>query len=93
MVQGDAEHLPFYGVHPGSRLVHPTYREARRHTESPWWGTDGIRTKVGGMRHVPLAEFINAFVQADLKITPGRRAWRRGHPALDRRHRSPGPDV
>ncbi len=71
----------FYGVHPcfngpsvetlddGSRLVHPTYREARRHTESPWWGVDGIRTRVGGMRHVPLADFINAIVDAGLRIT------------------------
>jgi ubiquinone/menaquinone biosynthesis C-methylase UbiE len=68
----------FYGVHPcfngphveglpdRSRLVHTIYREARRHTSAPWWGTDGIRTKAGGMRHVPLAEFINAFIDAGL---------------------------
>jgi ubiquinone/menaquinone biosynthesis C-methylase UbiE len=71
----------FHGVHPcfngpqvetlddGSRLVHPTYRDARRHTASPWWGPDGIRTRVGGMRHVPLAEFLNAIVGAPLQIT------------------------
>jgi ubiquinone/menaquinone biosynthesis C-methylase UbiE len=80
----------FYGVHPcfngpsvetladGSRLVHPTYREARRHTEAPWWGADGIRVTVGGMRHVPLADFINAFIDAELQITqiaePGQEA-------------------
>ena len=70
----------FYGVHPcfngphveglsdRSRLVHPTYRDARRHTSAPWWGADGIRTKVGGMRHVPLAEFINAFIDAGLVL-------------------------
>lgn len=68
----------FYGVHPcfngphveelpdRSRLVHTSYRDARRHTSAPWWGTDGIRTKAGGMRHVPLAEFINAFIAAGL---------------------------
>jgi len=70
----------FYGVHPcfngphveafpdGSRLVHPTYREARRHLSAPWWGLDGIRTKAGGMRHVPLADFLNAFITAGLQI-------------------------
>ena len=71
----------FYGVHPcfngphveagedQSRIVHASYREARRHTGSPWWGSDGIRTKAGGMRHVPLAEFLNAFAAAGLHIT------------------------
>lgn len=70
----------FYGVHPcfngpqvetlpdGSRVVHASYREARRHLSSPWWGAGGIRTKAGGMRHVPLAEFINAFVDSGLAI-------------------------
>lgn len=70
----------FYGVHPcfngpqvetlpdGSRVVHASYREARRHLSSPWWGVDGIRTKAGGMRHVPLAEFINAFIDSGLAI-------------------------
>ena len=70
----------FYGVHPcfngphveacpdGSRLVHTTYRETRRHLSAPWWGTDGIRTKVGGMRHLSLAEFLNSFIAASLRI-------------------------
>lgn len=70
----------FYGVHPcfngphvesgpdRSRIVHPTYREAKHHTSSPWWGADGIRVKAGGMRHLPLADFINAFVGAGLMI-------------------------
>lgn len=70
----------FYGAHPcfngphvqnrpdGSRIVHPTYRQARRHTFSPWWGEDGIRTAVGGMRQVPLADFLNAFARAGLRI-------------------------
>lgn len=70
----------FYGVHPcfngphvesgddSTRIIHPTYREARRHVSSPWWGADGIRTKAGGMRHIPLAEFLNAFADAGLRI-------------------------
>lgn len=70
----------FYGVHPcfngphvestdeRTRIVHPSYREARRHTSVPWWGHDGIRTKVGGMRHVPLAEFLNAHLDAGLRL-------------------------
>jgi hypothetical protein len=51
-----------------SRIVHTTYRAAERHTPSPWWGDDGIRVKAGGMRHLPLADFINAFVDAGLSI-------------------------
>jgi SAM-dependent methyltransferase len=70
----------FYGVHPcfngpqveagadGSRLVHTTYREARRHLSAPWWKADGFRTKIGGMRHIPLAEFLNAFITAGLRL-------------------------
>lgn len=70
----------YYGVHPcfngphvhslpaGEVVVHTTYREARRHESAPWWGEDGIRYRVGGMRQVPLAEFLNAFVDAGLRI-------------------------
>lgn len=70
----------FYGIHPcfngphvqprddRARSVYPSYREARRHTSAPWWGTDGIRTKVGGMRYVPLSDFINAFIAAGLQL-------------------------
>lgn len=79
VLQPDGEFL-FYGVHPcfngphvesapdRSRIVHTTYRAAERHTSSPWWGDDGIRVKAGGMRHLPLADFINAFVDAGLRI-------------------------
>jgi ubiquinone/menaquinone biosynthesis C-methylase UbiE len=71
--------LAYYGVHPcfngpciertedGRRIVHPTYRDAGWHQASPWWGTAGVRSRVG-MRHVPLADFLNAFVQAGLEI-------------------------
>lgn len=71
----------FYGVHrcfngphvesgpDRSRgIVHTTYRAAERHSTSPWWGEDGIRVKAGGMRHLPLADFINAFIDAGLRI-------------------------
>ena len=70
----------FYGVHPcfngphvenrpdQSRIVHTTYRATGRHRSSPWWGDDGIRAKAGGMRHLPLAHFINAFIDAGLQI-------------------------
>jgi ubiquinone/menaquinone biosynthesis C-methylase UbiE len=68
----------FWGVHPcfngphiergddETRIIHRTYREAGWHTESPWWGHN-IRRKVG-MRHVPLAQFLNAFIAAGLTI-------------------------
>lgn len=70
----------FYGIHPcfngphvesrddRARIVHPTYRDARRHQSAPWWGTGGIREKAGGMRHVPLGEFLNAFISAGLQL-------------------------
>jgi SAM-dependent methyltransferase len=71
--------LVAYGVHPcsngphvvnnedGRRLVHPTYREAGWHEDSPWWGEDGIRRRIG-MRHVPLAEYLNAFLSTGLTL-------------------------
>jgi SAM-dependent methyltransferase len=80
--------LVFYGVHPcfngpciedredGSRVVHPNYRTAGWHTDAPWWGTN-IRRRVG-MRHLPLADLLNAFVRAGLTIDqvaePGSQA-------------------
>lgn len=32
-------------------------------------GIHGIRTRGGGMRHVPLADFLNAFINAGLQIS------------------------
>lgn len=69
----------FYGAHPcfngphaqvtedGSRIVHPTYRDAGWHQDAPWWG-DNIRRRVG-MRHLPLAELFNAITGAGLVLT------------------------
>jgi len=69
----------FYGVHPcfngphveyqedGGRLAHPTYRQSGWHRPSAWWAGDGIRGTVG-MRHTPLAEFLNAFFAAGFVI-------------------------
>jgi SAM-dependent methyltransferase len=71
--------LVCYGVHPcfngphvvyqedGSRLIHTTYRTPGWHEPAPWWGEDGIRRRVG-MRHVPLADFLNAFLLTGLTI-------------------------
>ena len=70
--------LVVYGVHPcfngphvlwnedGSRVVYPSYRQPGWHAESPYWG-DGIRRHVG-MRHVPLADYLNAFLIPGLTI-------------------------
>lgn len=81
--------LVLLGVHPcfngpgieagpdGSCIVHPIYREARRHLDAPWWGRDGIRHRVGGMRHVPLTELFGAVLASRLRIErveePGER--------------------
>lgn len=81
--------LVLLGVHPcfngpgveagpdGSYIVHPIYRQARRHLDAPWWGRDGIRHRVGGMRHVPLTELFGAVLASRLQIErveePGER--------------------
>ena len=71
--------LVVYGVHPcfngphveagtdGARIIHPSYRHAGLHEASPWWGEAGVRRRVG-MRHVPLAELVNAVVGARFRI-------------------------
>lgn len=72
--------LLVYGVHPcfngplvenledGSRVVHPGYRDGTWHDTSPWWSDTGVRSRVG-MRHVPLAELLNAIAETGLRIT------------------------
>jgi ubiquinone/menaquinone biosynthesis C-methylase UbiE len=78
----------FLGVHPcfngphvssatdSSRLIHPTYRQAGWHRSSSWWKADGIRARYG-MRHLPLAEYLNAFLDSGLTmqhiVEPGTR--------------------
>jgi ubiquinone/menaquinone biosynthesis C-methylase UbiE len=69
-----------HGVHPcfngpcvemredGAVVVHPTYRDAGRHESSPWWSPGGIRQRIG-MVHLPLADLINAIVDAGLTVT------------------------
>ncbi len=80
--------LAFFGVHPcfngphsqsmddGGILAHPTYRISGWHEQSPWWGYN-IRGRFG-MCHRPLAELLNAFIDAGLVIErvaePGERA-------------------
>lgn len=72
--------MVFRGAHPcfigphtqyredGGRVVHPTYRLATWHNEQPWWRDRyGLRNRVG-MRHVPLAELLYAFLDAGLVI-------------------------
>lgn len=51
----------------GSRLVHPVYRRTGWHEGSPWWEPGGVRVHVG-MRHTPLAELLNAVVDAGLRL-------------------------
>ena len=81
--------LVFYGVHPcfngpciqvrddGGVTVHPTYRLAGWHQSASWWSPDGIRRRTG-MRHLPLADLVNAFVDAGLSIE--RMVEPREHP-------------
>jgi ubiquinone/menaquinone biosynthesis C-methylase UbiE len=54
--------------HGGRQIVHPTYRQAKRHLDAPWWGRDGIRHRIGGMRHIPLAELLTTITSSGLRI-------------------------
>jgi len=72
--------LVYVGVHPcfighfvelrdeRTKIVHPGYREAGWHHESPFFGEKGVRRRVG-YRHVPLAELIGALLASGLKLT------------------------
>lgn len=70
----------FCGAHPcfmgphieyredGGRIIHPTYRLSGWHKAQSWWrGRHGPRTRVG-MSHVPLADFLRAFLDVGLVI-------------------------
>ncbi|GAA2000480.1 class I SAM-dependent methyltransferase [Catenulispora subtropica] len=72
--------LVYYGVHPcfngphtemrddGARVVHPSYRAAGWSRPESQWREGGVRQRLGG-RHVPLADLLNAFADAGLRIT------------------------
>lgn len=72
--------LLFFGAHPcfmgphisyredGGRTIPPTYRRSGWHPEQPWWrDRHGLRHRVG-MRHVPLAELLRAFLDVGLRL-------------------------
>jgi SAM-dependent methyltransferase len=78
----------FHGVHPcfngpavqaredGGLIVHPTYRRSGWYDSAPWW-KQGIRRRTG-MRHLSLAELLNAFLGVGLVLDrvaePGQHA-------------------
>jgi ubiquinone/menaquinone biosynthesis C-methylase UbiE len=47
--------------------LHPCYRDTARRTEAPGIRRDGLRAKVGAT-HLPLGEFLQAFLDAGLVI-------------------------
>ncbi|GAB6898731.1 class I SAM-dependent methyltransferase [Kineosporia succinea] len=71
--------LVVYGAHPcfngpaaqnepdGRLVVHPVYRDAGWHSRAAWWKPEGLRRRVG-VRHIPLADYLNAFPAAGLTI-------------------------
>ena len=71
--------------------MHPTYRTAGWHDTSPWWEPGGIRRRTG-MRHLPLSELINAFIEAGFLIEwvgePGARPVPYAFAVRSRRKRS-----
>lgn len=71
--------LLLHGAHPcfngpavekredGGLIVHPVYHHAGWHPTGQWWREGGVRSRVG-MRHVPLAELLNAVIDAGLRV-------------------------
>ncbi|MDQ3881160.1 MAG: methyltransferase domain-containing protein [Chloroflexota bacterium] len=73
--------VAYVGVHPcflaptverrsdGPHLLHPGYRRASWWEDAPGFefGREGLRGRVG-VHHVPLAEFLNAFIDAGLRL-------------------------
>jgi SAM-dependent methyltransferase len=72
--------LVYLGVHPcftgpfveydsenWRRIIHPGYLEAGWHSDSPYFGEEGVRKKVG-YRHVPLSELIGALLSSELAL-------------------------
>lgn len=51
-----------------TKIVHPGYRDAGWHHESPYFGQQGVRHRVG-YRHVPIAELIGALIVSGLRLT------------------------
>ena len=81
----------YLGVHPcfvgphsrflageGLPELHPGYRRAGRYSEAPGISPSGIRARVGAV-HLPLAPFLQAFLDADLALDrieePGEREY------------------
>ena len=81
----------YLGVHPcfvgphslfvagrGVPTLHPGYRESGRYAEAPGVTPDGIRARVGAV-HLPLAPFVQAFLDAGFGLErleePGSRPY------------------
>ncbi len=81
----------YLGVHPcfvgphsrfvagrGLPTLHPGYRRAGRYEEAPGITPDGLRAKVGAV-HIPLAAFVQAFLDAGFAFErfeePGNREY------------------
>ena len=69
----------FIGTHPcfvghfvelrdeRTKVIHPGYRDARWHHDSPYVREQGVTRRVG-YRHVPLAELIGALISSGLRL-------------------------
>jgi SAM-dependent methyltransferase len=50
-----------------ARVIHPGYRDSGWHLDSPYFGEEGIRGKVG-YRHVQLSELFGALLESGLRL-------------------------
>jgi SAM-dependent methyltransferase len=71
--------LVYIGVHPcfgghfvelldeRTKVIHPGYRDAGWHVESPYFQEGGVGMRLG-YRHVPLAELLGAVIDSGLRL-------------------------
>jgi SAM-dependent methyltransferase len=80
-------HPCFIGPHSrfvaaeGVPTLHFGYRERRRYTEAPGISPEGLRAKVGAV-HIPLGEFVQAFLDAGLQLERFEEVGERLYPPI-----------
>jgi SAM-dependent methyltransferase len=73
-------HSRFVGAE-GVPVLHPGYRRAERYQGGPAISPEGLRAKVGAM-HLPLGRFLQAFLEAGLRIERFEELEEREYPYL-----------
>jgi SAM-dependent methyltransferase len=90
----DGSPFVYLGIHPcfvgphsrfvageGVPVLHPGYRRTGRYTEAPGISPEGIRARVGAT-HLPLAPFLEAFLDAGFRLDGIEEPSNREYPYL-----------